>query len=64
MTPTPEQLAALQEFARMYGPTWKSCLRSAWGGGYLKKEKHLAPYLQQIRNQLGPEWLSKFKLNS
>ena len=64
MTPSPEQLGALQEFAKIYGHYWKHCLRYTWLQGYRHQEKHLAPYLQQIRNQFGPEWLSKFKLDS
>ena len=64
MTPTPEQLAALQEFAEMYGRCWKSQLQTAWQLGYTRREAHLKPHLQQIRNQFGPEWLSKFKLSS
>ena len=64
MTPTPEQLAALQEFAEMHGRYWKACLKASWQLGYSNRDKPLVPLLQQIRNQFGPEWLSKFKLNN
>lgn len=63
-TPTPEQLAALITFAVANGHSWKASLRHAWETGnyryYLAADE---PRLQQIRNNFGPTWLSKFKLS-
>lgn len=52
---TPEQLAALREYAAQHGRYWKNKLRSDWALG---RDTQL---LRQIRNQFGPTWLTKFK---
>lgn len=58
--PTQEQLAAIRQFARSMGRTWKAELREAWmSGNYPDGDTAL---LQQIRNSFGPAWLVKFKL--
>lgn len=62
--PTPKQLNALVQFASANGRYWKACLRDAWFGGnysdYYASE--YASYLQQVRNELGPSWLVRFRL--
>ena len=55
--PTPQQLAALTEYAEQKGLHWKDALRQDW-----LKPDAVGPELQRLRNQLGPEWLSKFQL--
>lgn len=59
--PTPEQLARLVEFAKSHGRNWKSELLTLWlnGGDANQRDGHL---LRQVRNQLGPSWLDRFKL--
>ena len=56
---TPEQAAALVEFAEKYGPQWKDKLRESWmkAGCYGFPQYH---FLHQIRNQHGPSWLEGF----
>ena len=60
---TPEQLEAINRFARENGRTWKSNLRHAWETG--RYDDHGAGeyshLLQQVRNGLGPSWLVRFK---
>jgi hypothetical protein len=58
MKPTPEQLKALKEFARVYGRNWKHELRLAWMSG----DGRDAGPLRQVRNTLGPAWLDSFTL--
>lgn len=53
---TPNQVRALQEFARQHGRRWKSKLRMLW---YRGKDEGV---LRQIRNELGPQGLIKWKL--
>ncbi len=53
-----EQLCAIQEYAASNGSRWKTKLGLLWQSG---RDKGL---LRQVRNQLGPEWLSKFKLSA
>jgi hypothetical protein len=60
-TPSPEQLAALQAWANVYGTRWKASLHTAWekaGQGYAA----YTPQLQQLRNNFGPSWLVRYKL--
>lgn len=56
---TPEQEAALRRFITTNGYRWKYKLRSVWlsDGSRIPD----AALLRQLRNQLGPEWLEKFK---
>ena len=49
---TQEQWNALQEYANHYGRNWKSNLLRDWETG-----RNPNPYLQQVRNNLGPTWL-------
>lgn len=61
-TPNPEQLDALQRWAKQYGRTWKEALRDAWfHAGYRDFDGPSAP-LQQLRNSFGPSWLTSYKL--
>ncbi len=62
--PTPEQLTALQDFAAANGRTWKSALRCCWITGRYKDFNGTDDYsfLQQVRNNLGPSWLVRFRL--
>lgn len=55
-TLTPEQFEALRDYAKQNGRNWKSQLRDDWITGKAYGE------LQQIRNQFGPSWLTRFKL--
>lgn len=61
MKPTQEQLDALRAYAASHGRYWKSRLRDAWitgeYGGF-----HQSNFLQQVRNNLGPSWLVRFRL--
>lgn len=54
--PTPEQLAALIAFANKHGKEWKDRLLDGW------RHSDYPGALQQVRNQLGPEWLATFEL--
>ena len=60
-TPTDEQLAAIRDYAAWAGRKWKDELRADWyrSGSRWPGEYYL---LQQVRNNYGPEWLAKFKL--
>lgn len=55
---TIEQLCAIQEYAAVNGARWKTKLGLLWQSG---QDKGL---LRQVRNELGPEWLQKFKLSA
>jgi len=50
---TPEQREALITFARKHGRGWKAALVAGW------LRAAFPGYLQQIRNDFGPEWLAK-----
>lgn len=55
--PTPEQLAALKEYAELHGRTWKAQLLAEWDSA-----DSCGP-LRAVRNAFGPTWLlKKFKL--
>jgi len=60
---TVEQLAALRRFSETYGYNWKARLKSFWASG---KDDTLpdGALLRQIRNELGPKWLSRFSLSN
>lgn len=62
---TPEQLAALQDFARRYGRDWKNYLRAAWAGETWRgiRPSDTGP-LRDVRNTFGPSWLTSFRLPS
>jgi hypothetical protein len=60
---TPDQGAALDRYARQHGPRWKTRLHEAWidgNYGYLANKDDSA-YLQQVRNTLGPTWLTTYE---
>jgi len=65
--PTPDQHAALCRFAEDYGRTWKQALRTCWEVGsypdWTGDRQNDAAYLQQIRNQFGPDWLIRWRLH-
>lgn len=60
MHPTPEQLAALDAFRLRQGRKWKALLCFAWGSG-IWPAGAASGYLQQLRNQFGPEWLTAYR---
>jgi hypothetical protein len=53
---TSEQEAAVVDFARRFGRTWKAALRTKWM--YASAE----PLLMQLRNSHGPDWLYRYRL--
>lgn len=61
----PDELEALQSFAKEYGREWKQYLMAAWGS-YSYKGRHMGGQdtgtLRCIRNEFGHDWLMKFKL--
>jgi len=62
VTLTPEQLDALDAFRARNGRSWKEALRTSWERArYPNMAQDHAAALQQIRNALGPEWLSKYR---
>jgi len=61
--PTPDQRAALLKFRQMHGRRWKSWLRCAWMNGVYPTyciDNGDDCLLQQVRNQLGPNWLARW----
>ena len=55
-----EQLEALSAYARQLGKNWKEHLLTDWmNAGEKTRFKGEWAYLQQIRNKLGPSWLSR-----
>jgi hypothetical protein len=60
-TLTTEQFNALARFARYHGRCWKAELRGCWITGHYPSFMD-SGYLQQVRNQFGPDWLIKFNL--
>jgi hypothetical protein len=61
-TPNAEQLAALKKWAEMHGAKWKFKLGAAWQRAAYPGMGDDGAYLQQVRNEAGPSWLAKFKL--
>jgi hypothetical protein len=59
--PTPEQLQALQAFAKRHGFTWKHKLSTYWITGQDANEPD-GGLLRQVRNEFGPSWLTRFSL--
>lgn len=59
--PTAQQIAALQSFAKANRRNWKQRLNYYWTiANYDDNgDTHI---LQQIRNEFGPTWLTRFKL--
>jgi len=59
-TLTPEQRAALDDFAAKHGRTWKSKLRTMWMNGQDAMQVNGA-YLRQVRNQFPPSFLDGYR---
>ena len=62
--PTAEQLTALRQYAAENGRTWKRELSIDWMNSRAQVRGQLSSELQQVRNQLGPSWLLKFRLDA
>lgn len=60
---TVEQLTALRRFSEKHGYQWKAKLKSLWASGKDDTQPDGA-LLRQIRNDLGPKWLSRFSLSN
>jgi hypothetical protein len=60
-TMTDEQAAALTAWKKLYGRGWKAKLQKAWETGNYSRFPE-AGALQQLRNQAGPAWLAKAKV--
>ena len=58
--PNEEQLAALENFRKARGRTWKSKLIHAWYTG-ADAELFDGSLLRQIRNTFGPTWLAAYR---
>ncbi len=60
----PEHVLAIRVAALRGGRYWKSKLATAWykGDEELRHGPKHGPLLRQIRNQLGPKWLRKFRI--
>ena len=54
---TDDQLNALHTWAMNHRKAWKMQLMEVWNGA--RRVPNYSPYLQQIRNTLGPAWLTK-----
>lgn len=59
--PTQEQLQALVRFAAANGRRWKVILMGKWETGKDEREVD-GGLLRQVRNNLGPTWLTRFRL--
>ncbi|MDE9429868.1 hypothetical protein [Xenorhabdus bovienii] len=57
-----QQQHAIQSVIDIYGRTWKSKLLNNWiNSKYPYSLSNVSGTLQQIRNEFGSSWLSKFK---
>ena len=57
---TRPQLEAVMAFRESHLKDWKRSLSTAWStGNYKGTDSNQAALLQQVRNEQGPEWLSK-----
>lgn len=61
LQPNEQQLAAIRNFARIYGRRWKEHLNDFWCSGRDEREEDAA-LLRQLRNDFGPSWLAEFNL--
>lgn len=60
--PNSDQAAALTAFRLKHGRDWKDELNLAWSTGQYKgMNSDQAALLQQVRNQLGPQWLNAYQ---
>lgn len=62
--PTVDQARAILAFANENGRTWKEKLRTAWFSASARINGEHSPYLQQVRNTLGPSWLNACSLDA
>jgi len=63
-TLTDEQRVALRAYSEKNGKAWKEKLAVAWTtGSYKGLDNNQSALLQQVRNQLGPEWLANMKID-
>ena len=63
---TENQREALSRFAKKHGRQWKSKLHECWMSGrypYDIVNTNDSAYLQQVRNQFGPSWLVKYRID-
>jgi hypothetical protein len=60
--PTPEQARAVVAFAEREGPQWKAKLHMNWTMASYPDDRETSHLLQQVRNQLGPQWLEMVTL--
>ena len=58
--PNAEQIAALEDFKRLWGRCWKKELKVCWTCGQYPDSVD-SRLLQQIRNQFGPMWLTRWR---
>ncbi|MFN3071338.1 hypothetical protein ACKWMY_24955 [Serratia sp. J2] len=57
-----QQKNAIRKVMELHGENWKKELRYYWiKSSYPGVLSSVSGTLQQIRNQFGPPWLSKFK---
>lgn len=62
---TDAQYKALEAVYEHYGRLWKSRLRQSWETGkYTYFLQEYQSELQQIRNDFGPSWLTRFRFES
>jgi hypothetical protein len=62
---TADELEAVKAFAAEFGRNWKSRLSfDYWPSAriYIDRAGHEYPELHRLRNQLGPQWLARFRL--
>lgn len=59
---TPGQRDDLLQYASENGHAWKQKLNSDWMRAAARVRGEHSAFLQQVRNQLGPEWLHKVTL--
>jgi len=56
------QYSALKQAQKIFGQQWKSNLQTCWESGmYPRSLSQYKAELQQVRNQGGASWLTKFK---
>lgn len=60
--PNLDQLIALADFASANGRRWKAALRHCWETGNYEAAPG-SNFLQQLRNECGPSWLTDHKLD-
>jgi hypothetical protein len=60
--PDPEQMEALRRYAREKGRYWKESLRLDWYNADPRIGGEVSGELQQLRNELGPRWLNRFRM--